>query len=798
MSQRLLEVRVRPFRIAVLVSRTAEAKDLLLGIELLSKVWGGRFGQMLAVDPENCDDLTEFRLRESRPEFVYWIGLNDSKWSEAVQVACQPRGYGRLRPEFVNGINQSHAEDYYLTDHALIHLMRTRDARPGRHRHLRLITAEPNEPWPLLCGAMFGVHHSRLSEEYRDEVTPFTANTGTAFVTLATEFVIECQQSWLDVTGHELNPFVPGWGHLSPTIVIIREPVPDLSLFWNLRSASDADAPAWVIPVPETSLRESGLLDALKAWLLAFVPYGRRPNYCHVTSAAAEEATCRSFADRLQGVLVGTPIESVDYEPPRNRLPVVIPFEYETTWAAEIVGRTLTMQPPKPKAFESLGSRRSWVIDLRNDVKTGRAVGELQLPPNRVAFELLNGPCPPSFEHTSIPRTGDGHDCVNVVSSGRKEVIRIYLPTAEEVLLETLREYGVEPVADEKRASYLPVIKRFGGLNFAASAFSGQSGSVLVALGDGTKTHPEIQSACRLGKGDVSGDTYEQRSEWMLAHETERMKRVASQRFKKYARHAEPENLKLRSFLEFWADRSILTREWKLGPCGHCSQSYFVPTLNIQKRIVCTHCGHRITLPANVPVGYTLHRAVRHAISEGIVPVALTGRFLRNLTHHGFLWLPGVKYEIGTKAGDIDLLACCDGHLVFCECKQLDQTPPEAKVWDEVAEQFLETVEVAKRCRGSLAVLAAQVCEFPQRVRARIETVVGSNIPFLLLTKADLEEGHRKFQDRGHTRWLTLHDLIPTPFQEQRREPTDKPRTINMGWGVYTLQEGRNPSGQDT
>jgi hypothetical protein len=217
MTQRLLVVRVRPFRLAVLVNRVAETNDLLLGIELLSKVWGGRFGQILAVDAEACDELTAFRLGESRPEIVYGIGLNDEKWDAFVQRTCQPRVYDRVRAEFVKNIRrvhpQNHLDDHYRVDDALIHLMRTRDTRRGRHRRLRLVTAEPSGPWPLLCGAVFGMHHPTLLEEYRDEVTAFTANTGTAFVALAAEFVAERQQSWVDVTGHELNPFVSGWGH---------------------------------------------------------------------------------------------------------------------------------------------------------------------------------------------------------------------------------------------------------------------------------------------------------------------------------------------------------------------------------------------------------------------------------------------------------------------------------------------------------------------------------------------------------------------------------------------------------
>jgi DNA-directed RNA polymerase subunit RPC12/RpoP len=789
MLQRLLEVRVRPFRIAILVNRAADAKDLLLGFELLSKVWGGRFGQVLAVDPETCDELTAFRLGESRPELVYGVGLNDEKWAEFTLKACQPRKYSRLNPEFVTNIRQADPQNYlyghYYVDHALIHLMRMRDTRPGRYRRLRLVTAEQPGMWQLLCGAVFGVHHPTVSEEYRDEVTAFTANSATAFVALATEFVKEWQQSWLDVTGHKLNINLFQSGFLPPTVVIVRELVPDLSLFWNLRSASDADIPAWIIPIPETCMPEEGLLDALKAWLLAFAPYGRSPNYCRVISEAADEGSCREFADRLQGELAGTPFEAVDYDPNRNRFPVVIPFEYETAWAAAIDGRTLTIQPPKPKAFESLASPRSWVVDLRKDIKTGRAVGELQLPPGLVAFELLNGPCPPSFDHRRVARYGDGHDCINVHCTGGKEVVRIFLPTAEEVLQESLREYGVEPVKDEKRASYLPVIERFGGLYHCAKAFSGQSGSVLRALTDGTKTHPEIQSACRLGSGDLAGETYEQRVEQMLTHETDRMKRVARRRFSHHARHAEPENLKLRSLLEFWADRAILTRQWKLGPCGQCRQQYFVPSLNLQKRVVCTNCGHRITLPASVPVGYTLHRSVKHAISEGIVPVVQTGQFLRNLSSNGFLWLPGVKYKIDQKLGDIDVMACCDGHLVFCECKQLDQTTPEAKVWEEVVEQFLETVEIAKLCRGSLVVLATQVDQYPEQVLQRIAEAVGTKIPYLLLTKADLEKGRRNINDCGVNRSLWMSDLLSEPFPERKREKTDSPRTIEMGWGVY-------------
>lgn len=143
MGQRLLNVRVRPARVAVLISREAQDSDLLLAFELFSKLWGGRFGQLLAVDPQSCDDVTRFRLGRSRPEFVYGIGLDDEHWASAVRQACQPRGYSRLRPEFVHGIKQAHREDYYLVDHALIHLLRARDQNKGHTRSMRFYDVLP-------------------------------------------------------------------------------------------------------------------------------------------------------------------------------------------------------------------------------------------------------------------------------------------------------------------------------------------------------------------------------------------------------------------------------------------------------------------------------------------------------------------------------------------------------------------------------------------------------------------------------------------------------------------------------
>ncbi len=210
MAQRLLNVRVRPPRVTVLIDRDAKTSDLLLAFEFFSKIWGGRFGLILPVDPKACDALTEFRLAGSRPEFIYGVGLDDDHWQLATRRACQPRQYKKLSSDFINSIERAHFEDFYLAVHALIHQSQNRYKNKGQHRLLRFVTPTETSELSVYCAATFGTHHQNLREDLYERDIPFTGTTTTAFVELATEFVNDWHQSWLDVTGYELHPRLIG------------------------------------------------------------------------------------------------------------------------------------------------------------------------------------------------------------------------------------------------------------------------------------------------------------------------------------------------------------------------------------------------------------------------------------------------------------------------------------------------------------------------------------------------------------------------------------------------------------
>src|ERR1700730_16489221 len=124
MTRRILNVRVRPFRVAVLLSRNACEEDVLLSLKFLSSLWGGRYCQLLAAEPDGDDPVTCFRLSQSRPDLVYGVGIDHGAWSDRVREACQPRGYGRLESMYIEKLHDS-IEQHVTAAHVIHHLRRS-------------------------------------------------------------------------------------------------------------------------------------------------------------------------------------------------------------------------------------------------------------------------------------------------------------------------------------------------------------------------------------------------------------------------------------------------------------------------------------------------------------------------------------------------------------------------------------------------------------------------------------------------------------------------------------------------
>ena len=780
MKHLMITLRIRPARVVVLIDQTAAPSEFVRVVRFFSQIWGGRFGVILPVT-SNEPALSMFRLRYLRPDFVYGVGLNEETWRAKVVAACSPRLFRSLSSVFAEDVRRAHNEGFIHGDPAIISMFKSR--RLGLHnvRPLAVITADQASPLSAHCAGMFGVHHPDLAEKYRDEQQSFDSEFVEDFIDLCLDFSEHGKLTWLDSNSFGLSVHQLHGRSVEPTIVLVENVVSDLSLFWNLRSVSDPGDSPWIIPVPHNQVTRPEAMASLRRWLNQFDPFA---NYCVVTSQSVSEAACLNFCEELKHTVDGTSIQHVDYDPPRNRLPLVIPFESRVTWPVKLNGRELELIPPTPQILDEIRNSEYWYVDLLNDTRTHRALLDMQLPSSEVISDILNGPCPPQFEHSAVRRFGDGVDSINLRANSGKKAVRFYVPTQDEVLEELLREAGYKIVHDEKRSSYLPTINRFGGLHSAARAVSGQSGEILKTFLAGTQLPSQIRGLCKLGGGELSTNHYADRVKNMSRDESERTKRVARGRFEDYAFGEIPRSRSLGALLEHWVERSVLSRSWQLGPCPVCRQVWFIEELDIQRPILCSNCGRKVPLPEQLRIGYSLVPPIKHAIQEGLIPVVLAGRFLRNMTSNGFFWLPGVKYQKGSDCGDIDILACCDGHLIFAECKTLADASEDDEIWDRVKDQFLELAHLAMECGSRLAVLASQAEKYPAQLVQDLEAVLKNGLAYMLLSRKDLEAGYRQGDDG---RRLSMSALLPIEFPEKWVKREGGPRSIDFGaWFRYT------------
>ena len=600
----------------------------------------------------------------------------------------------------------------------------------------------------------------------------------------------------MELTSQELNVRFHWGGTGHPTIVLVDDLVEDLSLFWNLRMEGHEWIPRWILPLPASITTDETHASLQKDWILEFNKYHVRPNHIFITSLKATQEQQIEFAGWLKAGLDGTPIKFVDVRPPGNRIPNATAFESEKLVEIRRQGRKATWLRPQSQVAEMIGSQVSWMVDLVDEAGKGRAPFDLFLPAGRTTVEILNAPNPPTVTHSVVAPYGLGVDSINVRCTNGQELVSHWLPTDKEVLEELLHQHGLRFKEDEKRACYLPALRLLGGLEQASSTLSGVRGSILQELARGPATVHEIKRRLQLGNGKIPELNRDKDFETFLNHLTTTQKRVGRQRLRHHWRRTLPRDSKVQSLLEHWVSNSILRRLWRIGSCPVCQTTHHEVSLKITRPYHCPGCGSSIPVPESLVVEYQLHPILEAALNQGLMPVALTGNFLRNLTHRGFLWLPGLKYTREAIDGDIDIVASCDGHLVLAECKTRDQSDPLKVEWPKIIDQVKALASVGRTCSASFVLLASMIDAYPLSVLDEVKAIAGPDLPIHLLNKVDLEKGRRWIKNGRYTMDYPspLEDFLPEPFPETPSPQFNEPREIVTALTTHLLVTPKPPS----
>lgn len=772
---------IRPQRVALLIPVRAGIRTLEKAFDLFGMLWAGRYGSVLCVGNPKADAATQTWLARRRPEVVIGLALGrqGEKWRQLAERSCQPHVYANLSskvrlPAFLR------VEQAQLPT-ALEAAQHFADQRLYERFDSVIWSAPSSHPLSAYVKATFGIPMAldlqALGESWGSKTVALTGRDGEA--EMVEHYAGSTRAlSWLDVTSHGLDRAIDGDGGLAspPTIVVVSDPVTDLALYWNLRACFRLGAASRIIPVPRKLALSGDVVPALREWLSATPA---NATYVEVTSQSATPRALERFARRLRAGL-------------RNLSPLKhVLVNRRDLWAASACGyerithvpleispgptRVVSVRCPAPELATAFRSGRRWCVDIKGDVRTGRALEGFSTGGRSAIMDVLRAPFPEKATHTKSPSLGESAFGITLRPKSADEPFRFALPSAQESLESLLLEAGLTVGADEKRPVYERALQLLGGLSQASRVLRGDSLQILLALAKQERmTVAEINREVKLGKKLRDAPQLPLVSQKVIASQPQHLRGCVRDRFERYFQREIYTSEVSSALFEKWTYHDLVSPQLRLGPCPRCKSTYWAATqADEEPPQRCVGCQESLS-GRLVQKGFSINPELKLAIEQGLVPVVLTANYLRRRTTNSFLWLPGVKGELNGDPYDIDIFALCDGWLVLAECKGLEGVPP-TRFDSEILPQFRRLVDVSKACRGQVVLLASLARRYPGTYSKFARRAEQPDMSVRLLRRADLERTPNWALGGEHS----LRALLPRPKRKRRRKRKKKARKKN-------------------
>ena len=761
-----LRVRIRPPRIAILLTSYTTTDDYIKTIKFLSMVWGGKYARFIFLDmhSQNLLDDMHNEFKPFFPEVVIFPSSHEQRFLHIIAEICCPK--------FVN-IDDKLFENF--DEHNIGGLI------PWHRFYRQEMRSNPN----LIRNNLFFLKIDCQSKFLPFVVTNFGSLPDNLLEGLPKSLNAELHQatvsdfcclfklcdfmaghlSWLDYLNKDLNKIQSSW--YPPTVVLVgnKQPLKDLALFWNLRETlTSRGAEDSLLLFPESEVENSKLIERLAKTLSSS---SIKSNYCIIRSAECSTNILQQFARRLRPRLSRFKKSKFHVEVSKTfRVPNIFCYEKEQTIEISVFNQVVTI-PYQSSGIQNLSSFAAWYCDLIKDQTTNRYPFEFALPQSIEILKLLNLPAS-DFAHFRdlISFSNENSISVGFVHDQHSNSLRFQIPNEEEFFEAILNKGQYQLAKDEKNIRYTQTLNLFGGLSAASTAITGIFWNIIKALFDSPLTYEKLLGKAKLGK-NKSSIKFDPLSQILLRPLSGTLRTIAERRMRTGIIQAGfkllTEASTIDKALESLMNAEIIFRKWLLNRCPNCDREYWVNQIDISTFIHCPGCRQQIMLGDSVKLGYQINELVHLAIKEGFRPVVLTARFLKRLTFNGFVWLPGAKIKSKELHTDIDLLACADSILIAVECKDLsnlDKSNPSGP-WKEIAQQLENPILVSKKCGFELFVLSSLIEKYPIGFQKQILAIAGDSLKVLFLTRKDLETGYREHKDeQGQQLRLTLNEIF--------------------------------------
>ncbi len=760
---------VRPKKVAVLVPFNISEEDFRDILEFLGWLWGGRYACIIPFDPADSEnELGMIWLMRYSPDVVLWAkGSCNKEWQDRIQENIAPLCTIALRYPLSDNlhINRAHL---FLLNPVMENYARRINSLPDTSTRFKFVSTEYGISNRIFYDLSFGVLNREgcegLAKFVRAKSVHIESGSVPEFIKLHDDE--KYPFSYLDVSVLELTR-VNAFGGYAPTIFVLSSSVKDYAWFWNNRFSFSGGGNN-CLAVPVDSLNDRETVSALSLWLIGY--HSGRPNYCKIKSISVSKSELDSLARKLRPRLRKFGYEHVDVEAPTKALIPQVVFEHkrhdiDAVWIDEY---SFEFSCPQASFVDETNSNTDcWMVDLRG----GRNL-KFHIPPE-VCFKtntrLLNAPSPSTTYYSmGIYSRRYSYGDISIEYNKKDRFKIVTLPTAEELLVPLLKDKGIEEKKDEKRVCYESVIELFGGVSQFLECCKEKRFKIISALWTDKalpceKEGSSVSKGCSIKQSDAPIP--------ILLNQIKQRTRMGAdfdkpfQDFFHYDFIKDPLILKTakarlanekgfyrqntpKSFISWMVEAAIIRQVFHYPKCFSCdNESDWGSQIDLARPLHCSRCGNTVSIQdSSLDVGYQMNPLVYKAFKEGIRPVALTLGVLKRATAGGFLYIPGFKGTYEKKDFDIDIMAVCDGDLIFCECKTMEGISAQASGGAKVLDQLEQLIEKGNLCGARSVVLASLADGYPQKIQKLAKNKSTSTMRVVLLTKADLLRGHTKSQ----------------------------------------------------
>lgn len=773
-----VQARIRPPRITVLTSTNTTHSEFIHVVQFLSMVYGGKYARFIYADLSSSDFVDYLRKESSNylPELLILASQKDNDITRFITSVSRPELLN-IPSNFIDDFSE-HATGGLLPWYRIIR--EEHKLRPGFKRdNLFILNVNASEEYLPLVAATYGylsrdlsslIQKSLRAKEHEISIT----TTGELH---SLNFLMSDRVSWLDFLNREIrlisSAFYP------PTIVLVSQTneIRDLGIYWNIKNHI---AP----PGQDESillLRESDICnkEALKSLARTLANSKIGSNYCHVyANPDIDSVLIKRVVNSLRARLRAVKGNDYFVDTPKNLDATSYPYTHTTNTTIS-KDRSIISIPRIEFNYESQSSSARWYIDLVKDISTNRYPFELALQKNTISHDLLNIPAGSFMSFSRILSLGN--ECMSILFSGgeNRSNTRFQIPSNQEIFETLLDSAGWRLLFDEKNTRYTQFLNLFDSIYQASTVLVGRSWKMLDALANEPLTNDKLRGKAKLGRRNKSEPLPE------LAHIARNSytgisgaifeRRIRTELSAEISKNTPDDNI-----LDFLVSHRVILRKWLLDKCPRCNNSYWTNSIDITTELSCPGCNTHIPFKDSVKVGYEMNPLVKLSLDEGVRPVILTARFIKNLTSHGCISYLGSKLERDNNKTDIDLLIIADGKLVVGECKNLDKSMGSRNpVWKNLSNQLIQPINIAKELGADVFFVSSLVEEYPKSFQRKLKMLVGNSMNLLLLRSEDLILGRKEYIDiDGHKHTLSLHDLLNIKSRISRRKKKKNTRSM--------------------